>query len=144
MAEADAVSTALRDRAEALYARLLAKVEANLSGDVLQSRSGALKASVVGTLVFGGETIEASIGSEGVPYAAIQEFGGQTPAHDIAPIKAQALAFAGIGGQVFARRVHHPGSAIPARAPFGSALEALRGEITDGLKAAVLDAVGAT
>ena len=144
MIEADAIAAALREKAEALQAQLLAKVEANLSGDVLQARSGALKASVIATLAFGADDIEADVGSEGVPYAAIQEYGGTTPAHDILPIKAKALAFAGTGGQVFARRVHHPGSVIPARAPFGSALDALREEISGGLKQVVHDALGAS
>jgi hypothetical protein len=54
------------------------------------------------------------------------------------PVKARALAFAG----VFARRVHHPGSAIPARSYLGSALEAMHDDIAGGLKATVLDALG--
>ena len=112
-----------------LQQRLLAKVDANLSGDVLQTRSGALKASVAVALDIGTDQVAASITSEGVAYAAIQEYGGRTAAHDIVPVKAQALAFAGAGGSVFRRRVRHPGSVIPARAPFGSALEALRAEI---------------
>ena len=136
------IAAALRDRAAALQAQLLARVEANLSGDVLQTRSGALKASVVASLAVDGDAVEASLGSD-LPYAAIQEHGGTTPAHDIVPVKAQALAFAGAGGTVFARRVHHPGSRITGRAPFGRALDALGAEINEGLKAAVLDALGA-
>ncbi len=141
MSDIDDVTAALRERAAALQARLLATVEANLSGDVLQARSGALRASVTTDFVLGADEISVGVGSNGVPYAAIQEYGGRTPAHDIVPVKAQALAFAGGGGAVFARRVHHPGSLIPARAPFGSALDALRDEINSGLKAAVLDAL---
>ena len=142
MGQADAIAAALRDKADALQAQLLAKVEANLSGDVLQARSGALKASVVASIAFDADTIEASVGSD-LPYAAIQEYGGRTPAHDIVPVKAQALAFAGAGGVVFARRVHHPGSTIPARAPFGQALADLHDDIEVGLKQAVCAALGA-
>lgn len=134
---------ALRDRAADLQARLLAKVEVNLSGDVLRTRSGTLKASIVAELVVGPDGFAATLESRGVAYAAIQEHGGTTPPHDIVPVKARALAFAGAGGAVFARRVHHPGSSIPARAYLGGALEALRGEITGGLKQAVHDALGA-
>ncbi|WP_052941659.1 phage virion morphogenesis protein [Chromobacterium subtsugae] len=46
-----------------------------------------------------------------VVYAAIQNNGGETRAHEIRPKYKQALAF---GGHVV-RVVHHPGSKIPAR-----------------------------
>ena len=141
--DVDSLTSAVRDKVEELQAKLLAKVEANLSGDVLQSRTGALKSSVAVAIDLSADAFGASIVSDGVPYAAIQEYGGHTAAHDIVPVKARALAFAGAGGAVFARRVHHPGSVIPARAPFGSALEALRAEIGDGLKQAVAEALGA-
>ena len=143
MTGSDALLAAVRDKVAELQQRLLAKVEANLSGDVLQTRSGALKSSVAVALDIDADGVAASIISEGVPYAAIQEYGGHTAAHDIVPVKAKALAFAGGGGSVIARRVHHPGSLIPARAPFGSALAALHDEISDGLKQAVATALGA-
>lgn len=139
----DAVMAALLAKAEELRQALLAKVEANLSGDVLQERSGALKASVVAEITADAAAVAASVSSDGVPYAAIQEYGGTTAPHDIAPVKAQALVFAGAAGTTFARRVHHPGSRLPARAYLGSALEALQDEIVGGLKAAVLEALGA-
>ncbi len=132
------LAAALRDRAAALQQRLLDKVAANLSGEVLQARSGALKASVVAELAADADGVTAAVASTGVPYAAIQEHGGTTAPHDIVPVKARALAFAG----GFAARVHHPGSAIPARAPLGGALDALRDEIAGGLKDAVLAALG--
>ena len=133
------LAAALRERAAALQQRLLDKVEANLSGDVLASRSGTLKASIVADLAADADGVAVTIASTGVPYAAIQEHGGTTPPHEIVPVKARALAFAG----GFAARVHHPGSAIPARAPLGSALDALREEIAGGLKDAVRATLGA-
>jgi phage gpG-like protein len=137
LADPDDLAQALGIRAAILQAALLDTIEANLSGAVLQERTGALKASVQAALAGsdGGATV--AVESTGVPYAAIQEYGGQTPPHDIVPVKARALAFAG----VFARRVHHPGSHLPARAPFGRALDALRDDIRDGLEAAVRDAL---
>jgi len=51
--------------------------------------------------------------STNVVYAAIQNFGGTTSPHVIEPKNAKALHFGGI----FAKRVNHPGSKIPAR-PF--------------------------
>lgn len=138
MTETD-ILDALREKAEMLQARLLAKVETNLSGEVLRARSGQLKASIVAELAVGATDVTATVASHGVPYAAIQELGGTTPAHDIVPVKARALAFAG----GFARRVHHPGATIPARFYLGSALDAMRDEVTGGLKDAVLTALGA-
>ncbi len=139
MPTTDQVAAALQERAAALQQRLLDKVEANLSGDVLQARSGALKASIVADLAADADGVTVSVASAGLAYAAIQEYGGTTAPHDIVPVKARALAFAG----GFAARVHHPGSAIPARAPLGGALEALRDDIAGGLKDAVRAALGA-
>ena len=139
----DAVIAALQAKAEELRAALLAKVQANLSGDILQERSGALKASIVAEVTAAADAIVFAVGSEGVPYAAIQEYGGTTAPHDIAPVRARALAFAGAGGPAFARRVHHPGSRIPARAYLAGARDALVDAFGDGLKAAVLEALGA-
>lgn len=142
--DADNLAPTVRAKAEALQAELLAKVEANLSGGVLQVRSGALKASIVADLEANGGAVVARVASVGVPYAAIQEYGGRTAPHDIVPVKALALAFAGAGGPVFARRVHHPGSLIPAHHYLGGALDALRDDIAGGLKDSVRDALGAT
>ena len=141
MLDPDAVAAALRTKTDELQQKLLAKVEANLSGGVLQERSGALKASIRADVTADATSIVASVSSEGVLYAAIQEYGGTTAPHLIEPVKARALAFAGAGGTVFARRVRHPGSRIPARAYLGSALDALHDEIASGLKDAVLAAL---
>ena len=141
--DSDLVTAAIVAKAEDLRQALLVKVEANLSGDILQERSGALKASIVAEVTADPDAIAFSVGSEGVSYAAIQEYGGTTAPHDIVPLKAQALAFAGAAGTTFARRVHHPGSRLPARGYLGGALDALQDEIAGGLKAAVLEALGA-
>ena len=115
----------------------------NLDGARLQARTGTLKASVLDELALTDDGISVSLETSGVPYAAIQEYGGVTSAHDILPVKARALAFAGAGGTVFARRVHHPGSVIPARHPFGTALTSLHDEIGAGFKDALRIALGA-
>ena len=140
--DAGAVRAAIDAKAGVLKQALLAKVEDNLSGAILQARSGALKASIVAELNLGADALSVSVASRGMPYAAIQEYGGITAPHDIAPVKAQALAFAGAGGQIFARVVHHPGSRIPQRAYLGSALAALHDAIVGGLKDSVLAALG--
>jgi len=100
-----------------------------------------------------GNNITSSIGSN-VEYAAIQEFGGQTAAHDIVARNGKALAI-GFGGKffsagdfqavlqgtrgnyrkmktdlfiqengiIFRKKVHHPGSNIPARQPVQRGIE---------------------
>lgn len=89
---------------------------------------------------------------EGIPYARIQEEGGQTSPHVISPVKAQALAFmaggkqgfsgGGAGGAlVFAKRVNHPGSRIPQRSYARLALVQMRGAFETGIRASTVDAV---
>jgi phage gpG-like protein len=142
--DADALAAAVRAKAESLQARLLAKVDTNLSGGVLNPRSGALKASIVADVEAEAGEVVGRLASVGVAYAAILEYGGRTPPHDIVPVKAQALAFAGARGPVFGRRVHHPGSRIRAHGFLGRALDDMRTEILDGLKESVRAALGAT
>jgi len=139
---ADAVEAALAERADQLRSALEDRIKQNLSGDVLNMRSGALLDSVSSDLEDDGSEITISAKSEGVPYAAILEYGGKTAAHDIVATKAKALAFMTGGGERFAKRVHHPGSLIPAFAYMGSALDALQDEITSGLKEAVIATLG--
>lgn len=77
------------------------------SGKILQ-RSGRLAGSITPS----SDGTSATVGTN-VVYAAIHQFGGETKAHVIEPRFKNALAFGGI----FAKRVNHPGSKIPAR-PF--------------------------
>ncbi|MDR3407073.1 MAG: hypothetical protein P4L68_01080 [Methylovirgula sp.] len=141
--DADAIAMALADKADALRQELEDKVRANLSGVILKSRSGALLDSISSDIEDDGSGVTATITSADVPYAGILEYGGKTAAHDIVPSKAKALAFIAGGAERFAKIVHHPGSTIRAFAYMGSALDDLRDEITSGLKAAVLEALGA-
>jgi phage gpG-like protein len=109
-----------------------------LSGGVdrLKVRTGRLRSSVRFLVAETSSEINITFGSD-VPYAAIHEFGGKTPAHDIRPKRKRMLRFIspGFTGEVrrtktgklarrqadgaisFARVVHHPGSKVPAR-PF--------------------------
>ena len=81
-----------------------------------------------------GDTIVATVGSLGdLKYAAIQEYGGKTSAHEILPDKAKALAFAAGGAMRFATRVEHPGSTIPGRSYLRATLE----EQSDAIVAAL-------
>ncbi len=74
-------------------------------------------------------SVEGTIGPEGVPYAAIHEFGGTTGPHQIFPRNASVLSFMSKGQRVFAKFVNHPGSKIPARPYLAPALEAKKDEI---------------
>lgn len=125
-----AVAAALADKADALAAVLVDKIRnEKLAGEVLQSRSGALAASIAAEIVADPENTVATIGSSGVKYAAIQEYGGRTSAHEILPSKTAALAFVVDGAMRFARRVEHPGSTIPERSYLRSSLEEMSDQI---------------
>jgi phage gpG-like protein len=107
---------------------------------VLKARSGELRSSIRGDIVDDGAVISATVGSYGVDYARIQEYGGKTPAHEIVATKAQALAFIVDGRQIFAKSVRHPGSLIPERSYLRSALSDMEDEITIGLGEAIVEA----
>jgi len=139
----DAFPTALRaeltSKSDALARALVDKVSEKLDGGVLNARSGALKASISARVTGAGDGVEARVGSfGGIKYAAIQEYGGLTAAHEILPSKGAALAFVVDGAMRFARRVDHPGSVIPERSYLRSSLEDMREEIV----AALADSVG--
>jgi phage gpG-like protein len=139
--DAQAVQDALLGKADALRGALEARIQQKLSGEILQTQSGALAASIISSIENDGSDTSVSISSTGVPYAAIQEFGGKTAAHDIVAVKAKVLEFSAGGGQVFARSVHHPGSTIPSRSYLGSSLAEMRDEIESGFKQAVLESL---
>jgi phage gpG-like protein len=141
----DQVRAALLTKIDALQLQLTDYVKDNkLSGQVLQMRTGALRDSIVSQIVDDGDVISVQVSSSGdVKYAAIQEFGGKTGAHDILPDKAKALAFLVGGVQVFAKVVHHPGSTIPERSYLRSTLADMKDEILDGLTDAVQQGLNA-
>jgi phage gpG-like protein len=131
----------LRDlsaKAAALAAALGDKVrDDKLSGEVLNAISGALRASIVSEASVEGDRILVSVGSAGdIKYAAIQEYGGRTAAHEILPNKAEALAFIAGGALRFAKRVAHPGSTLPERSYLRASLEEMTPEIVAALAAA--------
>jgi phage gpG-like protein len=140
--EFDAVHEALFRKADQLRLALEARVKAKLAGEVLRTRSGALANSISSTIETSDNALILSVSSVGIPYAAIQEYGGRTAAHEIVAVKAKALAFTIGGANVFAKRVHHPGSTIPARSYLGSAVSEMRDEIETGLKGALREALG--
>ncbi len=139
----DRLRAALADKVDALAESLFSQVVGvNLSGGVLNARSGVLRDSIQLEASQRNDQIGAEIFSDGeVPYAAIQEYGGKTAAHEILPDKAKVLAFVMNGKQVFARRVQHPGSQIPARSYLRSALEEQGEDIVQDLTEIVMTIV---
>ncbi len=101
-----ALAAALAAKATELAAALADLVKTDkLAGGVLDARSGALAASIAADVSADADGVRASVGSNGdVKYAAIQEYGGKTGAHEILPAKAEALAFMAGGALHFARK----------------------------------------
>jgi len=137
----DRLRQALSSKANVLAVALEAKIQQKLSGGVLNTRSGALASSIIATVDESSADISVRIGTSGdVKYAAIQEFGGTIPPHEIVPDKAKALAFAIGGKQVFAARVNLPAVTIPERSYLRSSLAEMAEEIKEEFDAAVVEA----
>jgi phage gpG-like protein len=77
------IQNALTEQAGSLAAELEARIQQKLTGEVLQTQSGALAASIFSSIGSNESDTTISVSSTGVPYAAIQEFGGKTAAHEI-------------------------------------------------------------
>jgi phage gpG-like protein len=138
----DRVRQALSDKANALAAALQEKVQQKLAGTVLNTKSGALAGSIVVTVDDASANVAARIAtSPDIKYAAIQEYGGTIPPHEIVPDKAKALAFVVGGKQMFAARVQIPAVTLPERSYMRSSLAEMADEIKDGLSEAVVGAI---
>lgn len=134
---------ALREKATQLAAELEARIQQKLAGEVLNARSGALARSIITTVEEESSGVSVAVTSNGdVKYAAIHEFGGVIPAHEIVPDKAKALAFVIGGKDVFATRVNLPAVIMPERSYLRSSLGEMAEQIRAGLSAAVREAIG--
>ncbi|MGA3309833.1 MAG: hypothetical protein ABSD08_14635 [Xanthobacteraceae bacterium] len=138
----DRVRDALSEKANALAAELEARIQQKLAGTVLNARTGALAGSIIATIEDSSANVSVSIATSGdVKYAAIHEFGGTIPPHEIVPDKAKALAFAIGGKQVFAARVNLPAVAMPERSYMRSSLAEMADAIREELAEAVVEAM---
>ena len=136
----ETLTASLGKAADRLAAALVDKIVGEkLSGGLLQTGTGALAASIAADVAVDSDGIGVTVGSSGVKYAAIQEYGGKTPAHEILPVKGQALAFVVDGAQRFARSVQHPGSQIPERSYLRSSLAEMSDQILDAFSEAAND-----
>ena len=141
-----ALGGALAAKAETLALALADAVKLDkLSGQVLAARSGALRDSIEAEVSADGGAIVATVGSLGdLSYAAIQEYGGKTGAHEILPVKGKVLAFVAGGAMRFAARVEHPGSTIPERSYLRATLDGQSDAIVAALAATPEETWGAT
>lgn len=101
-------------------------------------KRGHLKQSITITSV---SNDSVHVGSD-TPYAAIHQLGGTTRAHVIEASRKKFLAFKMGGAQIYAKRVNHPGSKIPARpffpfTPDGRATALARERIADVARAKI-------
>jgi phage gpG-like protein len=134
------VAARLADEVERLGDVLRDRVERNLSGQVLQRRTGRLAGSIAVAVERTGLGASATVSSDS-PYAAIHEYGGTIPAREILPKSARALAFPWRGQQRFFKRVALPAVTMPERSFMRSALEETAPEIRAALEAAALQAM---
>jgi phage gpG-like protein len=135
------IRDALSAKSNTLAAALQEKIRQKLAGEALQTRSGALAASIVASIAETPQGIAVRISSTDVKYAAIHEFGGTIPPHQIVPDKAKALAFIIGGKQVFAARVQIPAVTMPVRSYMRSSLAEMAAAIREGLSEAVGEAL---
>ena len=130
-----AVKTALSLETAALKAR----VQEKLSGEVLQVRSGRLRDAVTARIEIDGDVAHATVAVEGVPYAAIQEYGGTVHLPEIVAERAKALAFVVKSEQVFAVHARAHDVTIPERSYLRSSLA----ERSEAIAAALRNALAA-
>jgi phage gpG-like protein len=131
---------ALAAKAGTLAAELQTKIAQKLSGEVLAMKSGALAASIGVTIENSPAGVAVRLAtSPDVKYAAIHEFGGIIPPHEIVPDKAKALAFLIGGKQAFAARVQIPAVTMPERSYMRASLEEMAEEVKSEFTAAVND-----
>jgi phage gpG-like protein len=131
----ETVAARLEQEVRRLAGVLRGRIERNLSGRVLQRRSGALAASIAVDVARSGLSVAATAGSDS-PYAAIHEYGGVIPARTILPKNARALAFPWQGRQRFFKRVQIAAAAMPERSFLRTALAETEPEIRAALEAA--------
>jgi phage gpG-like protein len=135
----DALSAQLGAAFALIADQLYAQVEENLSGAVVNSISGKLRAAITED----SDNASATVGldSDAAPYGAALEFGASIPAQLIEAKNAKALAFVVGGSQVFAKHVMHPAFVLPPHSFLGAALADLAPDAVAMLEDAVAEAI---
>lgn len=149
--------TGVDDRVKPAFADTMAE-QIELLEDKVKERMGSLfhnpgrmQESLSTEIDTGAGSITGTVMASGLPYLAIQEFGGQTKPHPIDPVHATVLAFMAPGklgfsgtsesGMVFAKHVNHPGSKIPERSYARFALHLQRNQIVAAFQQAAESAM---
>lgn len=104
----DRITAQLRAKIETLQHLLADKIRANLSGGILQVRSGKLLGSVKELPIeTNGLVIEGpvQVGGPDIPYGVVLEHGG-THSYVIVPVNKQYLTFLLDGKRIFTKLVH--------------------------------------
>jgi len=135
----DKLRAAFLKKTYALAEKLKSKVQQNLTNKLLHIRTGKLVRSIFQHVTNETNEVSGRVYSSGLPYAAIQEFGGQTKAHIIEAKNGKALAFQWHGKEVFFKRINHPGSNIKGAHYMGQAFDEMKPEITEGYRAAATE-----
>lgn len=123
----------LRGTIIAMTKALATQVRVNLSGAVLNQRSGRLYSSIKSELVENPTTIYGVVGSYGVPYARIHEYGGVIK-H---PGSSKFQAWQGSGGWVYTHFTRPHDIPMPERSYLRSALAGMQEEIVARMTQAV-------
>lgn len=114
-----------------------------LSGQVLKSRTGNLKRSIVqipATIETGAISGGVGLGSE-APYGLIHEFGGTLQIPEVTPRTARALHWIGKSGEeVFAMRARAHDVVMPERSFMRSSFAEFRDRIETQIRAAAVEA----
>ncbi len=117
-------------------------IKDNLSGVLLQVKTGRLRASIYARVYVSDKKVTLSFGTRGdVPYAYIQEYGGVVPAMRIVPTKGEALRFLLGGKEVFARSVQRPAINIPAAAYIRTAAQEFMPQFEENVREATTRAL---
>lgn len=87
-----ALRAVMQSRVRAYAARVDQRVQRNLSGDVLQRRTGELSRRTRVTVEVAGFVMRV-IGRSDTKHSAAQELGATIPPHLVRPVRARALAF---------------------------------------------------
>jgi phage gpG-like protein len=124
---------------QTLAANLQAHVQQDkLSGQVLKRLSGDLANSIAATVDVSDGVVTAQVfAADPPPYAALLEFGGVIPAHNVRPVSAEALSFMLDGRRVFAQVAHIPDVTVPVHSYLRASLQDMAAEITSELQQAV-------
>ena len=155
-ARLDRITPAVQDNLRIYMAQFVLDLRDQVRNNILDrfkvTRMGLLWLSVQAQLIEEIGSVTGRVFIDGVPYAAIQEYGGTTSPHEILPVNGTMLAFmapASMGfssgdmmnGLVFAKKVNHPGSRIPERSYARLALVQTRPIFENGIRAAVNSAL---